>query len=157
MNFLLKFFIKFQSKNGIIEFIDKILNLDEYTEIKTKELGLDLKVRKNGWDLNKNVYLIKATYKVSKKEFFEGVTLEYMKDLMYVPELRVTWDEGFKEFKKVEGNEEIYVVKAWFKSPMFIISERDVVDKRIEFFKDNVYYNFSSSVDDDVNFLIKII
>jgi len=101
--------------------------------------------------------LIKATYKVSKKEFFEGVTLEYMKDLMYVPELRVTWDEGFKEFKKIEGNEEIYIVKAWFKSPMFIISERDVVDKRIEFFKDNVYYNFSSSVDDKVTIINEII
>lgn len=69
---------------------------------------------------------------------------------MYVPELRLKWDEGFKEFVKLEGNEEVYAVKSWFKSPMFIVSERDVVDKRIEFFKDSVYYNFASSLDDKV-------
>jgi len=108
-------------------------------------------VRKNGWDLNKNIYLVKVTYKISKKEFFEGITLEHMVNLMYNQEIRVTWDDAFKEFKKIEGNNEVYIVKSWFKSPMFIISERDVIDKRIEFFKDNTYYNFSSSIDDNVN------
>lgn len=74
-----------------------------------------------------------------------------MKDLVYVPELRISWDDGYKEFTKIEGNNEVYVIKSWMKSPMFIISERDIVDKRIEFFKEDIYYNFASSINDDVN------
>ncbi len=91
-------------------------------------------------------------YKVSKKEFTEGITLRFLRELIYVPELRLKWDEGFKEFVKLEGNDEVYAVKSWFKSPLFIVSERDVVDKRIEFFKDDVYYNFTSSLHDKVTF-----
>ena len=108
-------------------------------------------MKKSGCNLNKSVYVVKGVYKIAKKEFLEGITLEFLKDLMYVPELRFKWDEGFKEFAKLEGNEEVYVIKSWFKSPMFIISERDVVDKRIEFFKGNVYYNFASSLENNVN------
>jgi len=124
--------------------------LDEYTEVKTKEIGLDLRIRKCGSDLNKSIYVVKAIYKVARKEFINGISLEFIKSLMYKPELRLSWDDGFKEFTILEGNDEVYAFKSWFKSPMFIISERDFVDKRIEFIKDNIYYNFCSSLDEKV-------
>ena len=42
------------------------------------------------------------------------------------------------------------------KSPILIISERDIVDKRIEFTYDEIYYNFSTSVEKDVRFIFMI-
>jgi hypothetical protein len=33
---------------------------------------------------------------------------------------------------------------------MFFISERDVVDKRVEFTHEEIYYNLSTSVDDEI-------
>ncbi len=125
--------------------------MEDYTEIKTKEAGLDLKIRKSGSQLNKSIYIVKGVYKVAKKEFTEGITIEYMSELIYVPELRESWDESYKQFKKLEGNSEVYATRSWLKSPLFIISERDVIEKRIDFFKGSTYYNFASSLDDSVN------
>ena len=36
------------------------------------------------------------------------------------------------------------------KSPMLFVSERDVVDKRYDFYEGEIYYDFSSSVKDDL-------
>lgn len=35
------------------------------------------------------------------------------------------------------------------KSPGFFIAERDVLDKRIEFYHNGIYYNFNSSINDN--------
>jgi len=34
------------------------------------------------------------------------------------------------------------------KSPYFLISERDLLEKRIEFYHNGIYYNFNSSIND---------
>jgi len=134
------------------------MNLDDYLEIKTKEINLDIKVRKSGCELNNLIYVVIGIYKVAKKEFVEGITLEYMTNLIYNPDMRNKWDDGYKEFRKIEGDNDVYVIKSWMKSPMFIISERDIVEKRIEFIKENTYYNFASSLNDDViNYFLYII
>jgi len=72
---------------------------------------------------------------------------------MYKPDKRKKWDETYKDLKKLEGNDEVYVIKSTLKSPLFIISERDVIDKRIEFIYEDIYYNFSSSVENNVNII----
>jgi len=77
-----------------------------------------------------------------------------MTDLIYVPELRISWDDSYKEYKKLDGDSEVYAIRSWLKSPMFFISERDIIEKRIEFFKEPTYYNFASSLDDGVNFIL---
>ncbi len=157
MNCCLKF-INFQSKNGIIDFIDKIINLDDYAEIKTKEAKLNIRIRKSGSELNKSVYVVKCVYKIAKNEFLEGISMEYLRDLIYIPEVRKSWDDSYKELKKFgEGDEEVYAIRSWFKSPLFIVSERDLIDKRIEFFKGNTYYNFASSLDDSVFAFLKFL
>jgi hypothetical protein len=43
-----------------------------------------------------------------------------------------------------------YLVKIHCKSPVFFISERDVLDKRIEFEYNDYHYNYSSSANEDV-------
>ena len=67
---------------------------------------------------------------------------------MLNPEIRMSWDKNFKEFKILENGENYAVFKIWMFSPIFFISERDIIDKRIEFYDKGVHYYLASSVDD---------
>jgi hypothetical protein len=69
---------------------------------------------------------------------------------MYDTEIRKKWDSSIKTLNKIEGNDCAYLLYAHYLSPIFFISERDVVDKRVEFTNDDVYYNISSSVEDEI-------
>lgn len=124
--------------------------MDGYTNINTKEEDLDIKIRKTGSCLNENIYCIKAIYKLAKKDLEPGITLDFLINLIYIPELRLSWDDGYKELIKIDGEGHINIIKSWLKSPMFIISEREIIEKKIAFYKDNIYYNFGSSLDDNV-------
>ena len=132
-----------------MDFYNRINN-SEYIDLKTSIKNLIVKVNKNGSVLNKNLSVVNGVYKISKNEFIEGITLEYLIKFIYDPEERMKWDDGYKEIRKIEGNEEVYVVKSWMKAPVFLVSQRDAIDKRIEFFKNGIYYNFCSSVDEKV-------
>ena len=74
---------------------------------------------------------------------------------MYDPEIRMKYDLTLKEFKVYEKGENYNIFKNWLHSPMFFIAERDLVNKRIEFIKEDVYYNIATSVNDDYEPLIK--
>jgi hypothetical protein len=58
------------------------------------------------------------------------------------------YDSVLKEFKILEKNEKYCVFYTLLHSPIFFIAERDLVDKRVAFVKDEVYYNLSTSVHD---------
>jgi hypothetical protein len=51
---------------------------------------------------------------------------------------------------KKDGTDSAYILYAHYHSPIFFISERDVLDKRIEFVHNGIYYNLSTSVDDEL-------
>jgi hypothetical protein len=55
------------------------------------------------------------------------------------------------EYEMNEDGETSYIVHNTCLSPVFFISERDCVDKRIEIMQDGIYYNFSSSISEDVS------
>lgn len=52
--------------------------------------------------------------------------------------------------QKIEGDDSNYILYSHYNSPIFFISERDVLDKRAEFTHDNIYYCLSTSVDDEI-------
>jgi hypothetical protein len=56
------------------------------------------------------------------------------------------YDSNLKEFKILEKNEKYSIFYNLLHSPIFFIAERDLVDKRVAFIKDEVYYNLSTSV-----------
>jgi len=68
---------------------------------------------------------------------------------MYNPELRLKWDSSAKSITKKEGDDSNYIVHIHMNSPVFFISERDIVDKRVEFYHNDIYYSLSTSVNDD--------
>ena len=138
-----------------MQFIEEIKNLEAYMELYNKN-NLNVKFRSSGSSMNKQNFIIKSVYKIKKNNFIDKITIDFIKDLMYVPEKRIKWDNSLKVLAKLEGDSEVYVVRSWMKSPMMLVSEREVIDKRIEFTKNGIYYNFSSSVNDKVkirNFL----
>ena len=65
-------------------------------------------------------------------------------------ETRKKWDASLKDFKKIEGDKSIYILHSVSHKPSFFIAEREVVDKRYDFYVNDIYYDFSSSVDDTV-------
>ena len=53
--------------------------------------------------------------------------------------------------KIIEGNYPInYIIHCHSHKPTFIISERDIIDKRTEFVYDDIYYNLSTSIDENI-------
>ena len=42
-----------------------------------------------------------------------------------------------------------FIQYSHYASPIFFISERDIVDKRVEFTYNNIYYNLSTSIDNE--------
>lgn len=67
---------------------------------------------------------------------------------MYNPDIRLKYDSTIKEYKILEKTDNYCVFKTLFHSPIFFIPEKDILDKRIEFVDDNMYYNLATSVDD---------
>jgi hypothetical protein len=67
--------------------------------------------------------------------------------------MRMKWDSSMKVLKKLEGTDDAYVIRSWMHSPMPMVSEREVIDKRAEIHNDGVYYNISTSVPEDVTII----
>lgn len=137
------------TKRGLTQFIKELSNYPDY-DLLYNQKGLVLHCRKIGTPLNNKIYLGKAVYTISKTSFKEGATIELMARLMYNIEDRMKWDTSLKVLKKLEGGDDAYVIRSWMHSPMFLVAEREVVDKRFEFYFDGVYYNISTSVNEDV-------
>jgi hypothetical protein len=76
---------------------------------------------------------------------------------MYDQKIIPDWDPNLKSYQiyddqlgELKLSPSCYLVKIHFKSPMFLISERDIFDKRIEFYYKGVYYNFTSAICSEV-------
>ena len=80
---------------------------------------------------------------------------------MFDPDTRTKWDKNIKtmtiynsKIGNLELNNKCYLVNILCNSPVAFISERDVLDKRIEFEDKGVIYNYTSSIDEKVKYLI---
>ena len=95
--------------------------------------------------------MIKMFYKIPKSEFkIKNVNIKLIDKYMNNPEKRLSLDNSIKNYKIIEKEkDEIYLLHYICKSPMIFVSERDVVDKRFDFYENDIYYDFSSSVKDD--------
>ena len=111
--------------------------------------GFEIFINKNGSIFNKKIPVIKMFYKLSINELKQGTTIKDIDFAMNDPQTRLKWDTSLKDYKIIEGNKENYILHYIMKSPMIFVSERDVIDKRLDFYENDIYYDFSSSVKDD--------
>ena len=136
------------TKEKMIKFIEDLINdKTSFTPLINKN-GFDIYIKESGSIFSSQFPMIKMYYKIPKSSFTrQNVTVKLIDEYMNDPEKRLKFDNTIRAYKIIERvNTEVYL----FKSPMIFVSERDVVDKRYDFYEGEVYYDFSSSTKDDL-------
>ena len=140
------------TKKNIIEFFEtEIKDTDKYKLLVNKN-EFDIYIKESGSIFSSEFPMIKMFYKIPKSNFkTKEVKIKLIDKYMNVPKKRLSWDTSIKYYEIIENlkskeNEEVYLLHYICNSPMFFVSERDVVEKRYDFYENNIYYDFSSSV-----------
>ena len=125
---------------------------NEFKEIYNKG-PLKIAVKSSGSFINDKFQIMRSIYTINKNIYPPNTSIRMLsKYLNYVKE-RSSWDTQLKSYRILEGKEDVKEVKCiihnWLKSPMFLVSERDTVEKRYEFYHKGRFYSFQSSVNDD--------
>lgn len=127
---------------------------ENYEKFYDKD-NLQLYMKKSGSIFNQQFPSVKSILKLNKSYFKKGTDIWILDYFMNEEKIRKKWDKSVKGFKIVEGSEwnnaASYILHYVTPKPTFFVAERDCVDKRYDLIKDGVYYDFSSSVNDDVN------
>ena len=139
------------TKRNLIELFNKFWEIDKYKKIWDKD-NLLIEINSEGSDINNTFSLIKISYKQKKTVFNDNANIQALIDIIYFPELRLKWDKMLKNLEILDGNiESNYVVSSMAKSPNFLISERESLEKKFIFKnKENTMYIISSSVPDNL-------
>ena len=133
------------TKNGLINLYESLWNLDNYKSIWDKD-NLTISIRYEGTPMNDKFYIIKMIYKLNKSELKYNKDTESMMDFCYDDKIRMLWDDALKLYEKYEGNNINFITCTWGKSPIFFVSERESIDKRFRFNRDNSTYIMGTSI-----------
>ena len=139
------------TKEKILSFIeDEIKNNNGYVNLVNKN-GFDIYIKESGSFFNNEFPMFKMYYKIPKSIFNKkDINIKIIAQYMNEPEKRLKWDKSIKEYKIIERqNNEVYLLYYICKSPMIFVSERDMIEKRYDFYINDIYYDFSSSVNND--------
>ena len=140
------------TKEKMISFIEELINdKKSFTPLINKN-GFDIYVNESGSIFNSQFPMIKMYYTIPKSSFTrKNVNVKMIDEYMNEPEKRLRFDKTIRTYKIIERiNKEVYVLHYICRSPMLFVSERDVVDKRFDFYEGDIYYDFSSSTKDDL-------
>ena len=89
-------------------------------------------------------------YKLEKNKLPKNTSIQDILEYTTYTNVRILWDNQLKIYKVIEGNEtEKCIIQNWMKSPIFFMSERDILDKKIDFYENGILYTFESSVNDN--------
>ena len=140
--------IKF-TKRGLINLFDELLKLDGWKNYWNKD-NCTIDIRDKGSPINSEFYLIKTLYVIQKTELKYNKSIDNILKFIFGKDIRIKWDSGLKNVELIEGEElKNYVVDTWAKSPIYLVSERDGVEKRFIFKYNNIIYCFGTPVPDD--------
>ena len=140
------------TKSNLIDNFDRFWKLDNFKKIWDKD-NLNIEIRSEGSDINNQFNLLKVSYRQIKSSLKENADIQTLIDFIYIPSLRTKWDKILKSLEILDGNNESnYVISSIAKSPVFIMSERESIEKRFIFKnkEGNSIYVMSSSVPDDL-------
>ena len=138
------------SKRSIIALINASFDdkNQEYKELYNKA-PLIIAVNSNGSFLSNDYQVVRSVYTIKKDIYPPNTSIRMIAKYLNLK----SWDTKLKLYKIIEGSEEGKEVKCilqnWLKSPMFLVSERDIIDKRFDFFFEGKFYSCESSVNDD--------
>ena len=140
------------TKDKILSFIEDEIKFNNSYKSLINKNGFDIYIKESGSIFNSEFPMIKMFYKIPKSNFTsKNINVKIIDKYMNEPEKRLKWDNSIREYKIIERqSNEVYLLYYICKSPMIFVSERDVVDKRYDFYVNGIYYDFSSSVKDDL-------
>lgn len=128
-----------------------------FEELHNKD-NLILSAKTTGSPLYTQCTLLRITYVVPLNQYPTDMTLEEFWSYICVPEKRLKWDKGLKEYKIIKGTDEKGILYKWSHKPIVIVSERDSVEKMIRFrCPKGDLYTFLSSVNDEVIIVVYLI
>ena len=138
------------TKEKILDIINyEFLESEDYKIFYNKE-HLILSSKDSSF-LTKNFPLIKMEYKIPKKEFDKDIGIEDIVNTLKDFKNRILWDENIKEMEIMEEFDNSFITHTSYNKPIFFISERDIIEKKVDFYFNNKYYSYSSSVSDELN------
>ena len=140
------------TKEKMLTFIEELINdKKSFTPLINKN-GFDIYIKESGSIFSYQFPMIKMYYSIPKSAFTrKDVNVKLIDKYMNEPEKRLRFDKSIRSYEIVERiNEEVYLLHYICRSPMLFVSERDVVDKRFDFYEGDIYYDFSSSTNDDL-------
>ena len=140
------------TKEKMVNFIEELINDKTTFTPLVNANGFDIYIRESGSISSSKYPMIKMYYTIPKSAFTrENVTVKLIDEYMNEPEKRLKFDQTIRTYKIIERiNKEVYLLHYICRSPMFLVAERDVVDKRFDFYEGDIYYDFSSSTKDDL-------
>jgi len=142
------------SKRSIVAFLKSLFDdkNKEFVELYNKD-PLSIYVNSKGTFLSNEFQVVRSIYTINKNIYPPKTSIRMIAKYLNFIKERSSWDKQLKSYKIIEGNEKGNEVKCivqnWLKSPMFLVSERDIIDKRYEFFYEGKFYSCESSVNDD--------
>ena len=136
------------TKSKIIEIINNEFADNKASSYKQfyNQNGLHLSSNSNGSDLNNTIQMVKMTYTIPKQTFPPNTTISQIADAMTNENHRLHWDTTLKEYKILSKHNTFYILYTRMSKPMAIVSERDLLEKKTEFYHDGTYYSFCSSL-----------
>ena len=135
--------------NGFLNLFNSLWNLDNYKNVYDKD-DLTILLRYEGTPMNSKFYLIKMIYKLKKSDLKYNKDPDSIMDYCYDLKLRMLWDNALNLYERYEGTDTAFIVCTWAKSPVFFVSERETIEKRFRFKKDNAVYIMSTSIPLDI-------
>jgi hypothetical protein len=139
------------TKPTLLELINYINGLPDWDKYYEKD-NLTLWTQR-GSPINTEFIFGKSEYIIPKTNLRENVSLKDLIRIIYDPAERLKWDKSLRLYDIIEGDDVAHIYRIWFNSPMFLVSERDFIEKRCEFLEGDVYYNISTSVPLDVYYI----
>ena len=142
------------SKRSIVAFLKSLFDdkNKEFVELYNKD-PLSIYVNSKGTFLSNEFQVVRSIYTINKNIYPPKTSIRMIAKYLNFIKERSSWDKQLKSYKIIEGsekgNEVKCIVQNWLKSPMFLVSERDIIDKRYEFFYEGKFYSCESSVNDD--------
>ena len=135
--------------NGFLDLLNSLWNLDSYKSVYDKD-DLSILLRYEGTPMNSKFYLIKIIYKIKKSQLKYNKDTDSIMDYCYDIKLRMLWDDALRAYERYEGTDSAFIICTWAKSPVFFVSERETIEKRFRFKKDNDVYIMSTSIPLDI-------
>ena len=140
------------TRKRILAYIEELVNDKISFKPLINQNGFDIYINESGSIFSSSYPMIKMYYKIPKSSFIsKDITVKIIDEYMNDPQKRLNFDKSINSYKIVERiNSEVYLLHYVCKSPMIFVAERDVVDKRFDFYENDIYYDFSSSAKDDL-------